>query len=83
MGSMIQVGSSVRTHGSPAATDSSPMNLPHTHTHVHTVIKIKTDRNCLFFQHLSLKEEELEGEEGLGGEGLLTCVWGISPSLIG
>lgn len=31
MGSMIQVGSSVRTHGCPAATDSSPMNLtcPH------------------------------------------------------
>lgn len=27
MGSMIQVGASVRTHGSPAATDSSPMNL--------------------------------------------------------
>lgn len=33
IGSMIQVGSSVRTQGSPAATDSSPMNLTHTHTH--------------------------------------------------
>lgn len=29
MGSMIQVGSSVKTLGSPAATDSSPMNLKH------------------------------------------------------
>lgn len=40
IGSMIQVGSSVRTQGSPAATDSSPMNLTHTHTHIFTGIKL-------------------------------------------
>lgn len=61
---MIQVGSSDRTHGSPAATDSSPMNLPH--ARAHTLVKINTDRNTNLSDSL---EEELGGAgfKKLGG----------------
>lgn len=49
-GSMIHVGLSVKTHGSPFATDSSPMKLQHRRT-VTPISKYDRATSCLCYKH--------------------------------
>lgn len=49
-GSMIHVGLLVKTHGSPFATDSSPMKLQHRRT-VTPISKYDRATSCLCYKH--------------------------------